>query len=105
MWLIGGFRAGPTTGPLSRFHGTPLQGILPLTPLNIFWRRPSGNILQPMGMMPDVRAVNVKNWTGGQEVSVGSDTWVVFPTREKGVGVVSGQGTRNQGIAYLRVNT
>ncbi len=104
-WIVGGFRCGPTTGPLGRFSGTPLQGILPLTPLNLFYRRPSASILNPLGTMPAVAAVNMKNYVGGQEVAVGGDTWVLFPTREKGSGAAgtgTGNGTRNQGIAYLK---
>lgn len=101
VWLPGGFRAGTTTGPLARFSGTALQMLLPLTPLNTFYS-PNSTTVYPLLTMPDVRAVNIKDYAGGQEIVVGSDTWVVFPSRQKDA-TTGGVGSQNQGIAYKKI--
>jgi hypothetical protein len=56
--------------------------------------------------MKDVRGVSIRNYVGGQELTVGADTWIVFPTREKWPG--SGAYTAKsgfQGIAYKKITT
>lgn len=57
-------------------------------------------IYGPMGVMPDVYGVNIDQFSPGDEITIGSDTFVLFPTREK---AQSGTDvSRNQGIMYKK---
>lgn len=103
MWLFGGFRAGPTATPFGRFFATPLQGLLPMYPLNIFYRSPTTTNCWPLGQVPAIRGVNIRHHAAGDEITVGADTWTVFPTSRKGDDATN--GTNNQGIAYQKVTT
>lgn len=94
----GGFRSGPVAYPFAKWSGTPSQGLVPLTPIVVLYA--NGTRVHPLGMMRDVRAINMASYAGGQEITVGSDTWIVFPTVVKGT--ISGT-TLNQGIAYKKV--
>ncbi len=46
----------------------------------------NGGALSPAGVFPDVRYVNMARYSPGQEITVGSDVWKVFPMARKGVG-------------------
>jgi hypothetical protein len=102
-WALGGTRSGLTMYPFARYFATPLQGLIPLTPINIYhpWRTTTTRTSR-LGTIPNARMVNMRHFVGGQELVIGSETWVVFPAREKGVGATTGHGTRNQGIAYRK---
>jgi hypothetical protein len=52
--------------------------------------------------MPDVRGFNVKNYSGGDEITIGADTWVAFPIRHKTIVDAIG-ATRNLGAIYKKV--
>ncbi len=98
----GGFRAGPQARTFGRFSGSPQTGLIPMYPITCYYDDPSNARWYYLGYMPDVRGINMKNFSGGDETVVGSDTWVVFPSRYKTA--FSGTGsTRNQGIAYRKV--
>ena len=45
-----------------------------------------GGFFSPAGMFPNVRYLTMERYTPGQEITVESDTWKVFPMRRKGVG-------------------
>ncbi|MDX1488564.1 MAG: hypothetical protein R3268_10210, partial [Acidiferrobacterales bacterium] len=77
--------------------------LIPLYPLNVYYRPPSPSTdIYPLLQMPDVRGINIRHYVGGDEITVGADTWTVFPTREKGQGT---NATAYQGIAYKKVTT
>lgn len=101
-WAVGGARGGFVGAPFGRYFATPLQGLVPLYPITVWhpWRTTTTRITQ-LGSMPNVRMMNMRHFVGGNELVIGSETWVVFPSREKGAGT-SGSGTRNQGIAYRK---
>jgi len=108
--LMGGFRGGPSTLQWGMFHGNVASGLLPGYPITIFHRdvlggTPTGDIEGPLGRMPDVRGMSIRNYAGGDELVIGSDTWVVFPSFKKYPGSGSLANTSGyQGIAY-RKNT
>ncbi len=98
--IVGSYRGGPTTTPFGRYSGTVLQGLVPLVPQAIFYRHPTLSRVYPLGVMKDVRQTNMKAFAAAQEVLIGSDTWVIFPSRSKGSGT---DETQNQAVAYKKI--
>ena len=67
-----------------------------LTPINVSVNR--GNIyLHPLGTVPGIRYMDMTNYLPGEEFTLGTDTWKVFPWYNKG-----GRSVQ-RGIAYLKV--
>jgi len=104
--FLGGFRAGTHTMPFGQFAGTINLGLVPSYPVVVYhWDRDvSTTSLQPqsiaaMGSMKDLRGIMMKNFTARQEVVIGSDTWVLFPTNNLYSGTLSGT-SGYQGIMY-----
>lgn len=80
---------------LREFSPNPLNGIGVLLP-NIVSLNAAGEFLVPIGVMPGLRYMDMTNYLPGDEFTIGSDTWKVFPWYSKG-----GIGY-NRGIAYLK---
>jgi hypothetical protein len=99
--VSGGFRGGPIARAYGRFGGSPIDGLIPMYPIGTWYDDPSNARWYYLGSQPDVRGVSIESFTGGQEVVIGSDTWVMFPVRYKTATGASG-GTRNLGIAYKK---
>lgn len=102
--LHGGFRGGPIARTFGRYGGAVNSGIVPIYPIGVWYDDRTLARWYELGFMPDVGGVNVRNFAGGDEIAIGSDTWVVFPTRYKLATLANGN-TRNQGIAYRKVTT
>lgn len=100
----GGFRGGPVARSFGRYGGAPSNGLVPMYPIVCYYDDPSNARWYEIGRMPDVRGFNVKYYSGGDEIVIGADTWVVFPARYKTI-ISSAGGTRNLGIAYKKVTT
>lgn len=100
----GGFRAGAMARNYGRLAGTSEKGLIPMYPIMpVHWRR-SDDALFILGWMRDVRGVSLEHFAVEQEITIGSDTWQVFPTRIRYSGSGSTVGTSNyQGIAYRQV--
>lgn len=101
-FVQGGMRSGPMLFPFAKWSATPLQGLIPLTPIWCFYRRTNSSpttSVYPLGYMKDVRAINVRHHNAADELLIGSDTWVVFPSGIKNTGDAG-----NQGIAYKKVS-
>lgn len=58
-------------------------GGVPLSLLPVFYIESEGHVF--LGDYPDVRLVNMTNLEEGQELTYGSETWVVFPMKQKGL--------------------
>tara|TARA_R110002167_G_C12707228_1_gene655164 strand:- start:55425 stop:56450 length:1026 start_codon:yes stop_codon:yes gene_type:complete len=98
---FGGFRGGPLYH-LMQFQSDVLTGHIPLTPWAIFLNDYGNNFAYFLGSVPDIRSIDITNFSPGQEVTIGSDVWVVFPSgRRTTDGVLS--RTYFQGIAYKKV--
>lgn len=102
MNVQGGFRGGPVAESFGRFGGAASDGLVPMYPINLWYDDPTTTAWYPIGQQPDVRGMNVKYFLGGDEVVIGSDTWVVFPARYKNSVSATGS-TRNLGMAYKKV--
>lgn len=55
------------------------NGLAPLFPIQCFVERAVGNLWAYVGDAPDLRAVNIKNNNPKDEITIGSDTWKIFP--------------------------
>lgn len=103
--VLGGFRGGLLAPPFGQFAGTVARGLVPGYPIVLwYWNRTNGHVYGPLGQMPDVRGVSVKNYTAEQQITVGGDTWVVFPSHRRLDGAAASAAYTNlQGIAYKQV--
>lgn len=61
----------------------PLNGVGILTPINISVNRGDLNY-HPLGQLPGIRYMDMTNYLPGNEFTLGSDTWKVFPWYNKG---------------------
>lgn len=103
---VGGFRAGPGVMNFGQFAGTLAAGLLPIYSFNItYLNRVTGNAHGPLGVVKDIGGINIKNYVGGQELTIGSDTWVVFPSFKKWISGSKSGTTGHQGIAYKKITT
>ena len=59
----------------------------------------------PVGQVPDVYRVNMRNLDAEQEISIGSDTYTVFPMMNKdSANTLSGEGySAYEGLAYKKI--
>lgn len=94
----GGFRGGPVARPFARFSSNSEKGLSHFYPITLWYRE--GSNAYYLGEQPDVRGVNIEFFAPGDELVIGSDTWVIFPSHRK-----DSTGTRFQGIAYKKVVT
>ncbi len=74
----------------------PLNGVGILTP-NIVSVNRGNEFLHPIGVVPGIRFMDMTNYLPGDEFTLGSDTWKVFPWYQKG-----GRSFQ-RGIAYKKV--
>jgi hypothetical protein len=103
----GGFRGGPIASELGNFLASLSTGFVPMYPIALF--HVNGNIALASGVkasylghMADVRGVHLRNFAAAQEVSIGGDTWIFFPSSIRVDGAVA-RGSGYQGIAYKKV--
>lgn len=102
--VAGGFRAGLFPSLYGQFAGTLQRGLVPLCPIVCsYWDRTADEVYGPLGIMPDTRAINLKNYASEQDIVVGSDTWTVFPVLRRTETTSSAGDTGYQGIAYKQV--
>lgn len=99
--FIGGFRGGTLASAFGWLVSDLDNGYLPLRPIPaFFWDRdPTPDEVIFMGFLKDIRAINITAFSPADEVTVGADTWKMFPTVRKQHQVVT-EESRNQGIAY-----
>jgi hypothetical protein len=80
-YAIGGVRDGFLQNAMGPYAANPNNGYVPLIPIQCWYREdfvtPDGWRL--LGYAPDIRVVNIKHMEPGDEFTVGSDTWKVFP--------------------------
>ncbi len=101
---FGGHRGGPVGFSLGPFRSDVSTGHIPMYPWVIFLRDFQNNFCYALGSVPDVRGVDIFNFAPGQEVTVGSDVWVLFPQVRRTEDNVVGR-TYYAGIAYRKVTT
>jgi hypothetical protein len=104
--LFGGLRDGPLTNALSWMPANPNNGYIPLVPIPIYYRRDAGSSPEKwylLGFAKATRLINIRNYNPGDEITVGSDTWTVFPWVRKKWDQDDTDETGNMGIAYQKI--
>jgi hypothetical protein len=74
----------------------------PFIPLSLFVERASGNIFSYLGDVIDMRWVNLGNNQAKDEITIGSDTWKVFPVISKQPFGSPTAATGNYGFAFRK---
>lgn len=105
--ILGGHRNGWFASNFSKFRGTIGRAVVPMYPIVQFYlNRTTNNFMGPLGQMKDVRALNIRNFVEEEQITVGADTWVVFPLYRKAVtGSESSGYSGYAGVAYKKVVT
>ena len=98
----GGFRGGLSARFFARPSAQSVAGNIPMYPIPLMYLDtvPATDEAFSLGSMPDVYGVNIENFTAGQEISEGGETYVLFPSWRNDPG--AGNDTRQQGIAYRK---
>ena len=74
----------------------PLNNIGLLLPIIVSVNRANA-FLQPLGVIPGIRYMDMTNYLPGDEITLGSDVWKIFPW------YIKGGRSLQRGIAYLKV--
>ncbi len=99
--LLGGFKANMFAPLFGWVRSNVANGFVPMYPIAVWFVSTSPSTIRLLGFMKDVRGINIAAFTAGEEVTIGSDVWVVFPAVRKQNTAVTDE-SRNQGIAYLK---
>ena len=100
--IHGSFRSGMEPRGFGSPAGNASSGVIPMYSIAAYYRDPNNVRAQLLGHMDDVRALNIRNFAPGEEVVIGSDTWVMFPMSIKTLGAVANR-SEFSGIAYKKV--
>lgn len=84
--LAGGVRAGAYVRTIGQMPTSLTQGHIPLLEIPIFYRDNAlaNDPLRLIGYVPNMRVVNLSAFQPQQEISVGADTWHLFPMSRRG---------------------
>lgn len=102
-YCLGSFRTGGILDALINIGSTKWAERLALQPLEYFANRASG-LRSRIGRIPNMRGCNLRNNAPGDLISVGGQTWQVFPPVARYVSAPA-DGTESSGLygyAYLR---
>ena len=102
--VFGGARGGPVALGLGNHRSDVSTGHLPMYPFALFLRDYTTSFIYFLGNMPDIRGINIFNFAEAQEITIGTDTWIVFPQAKRTESNVIDR-TYYQGFAYKKVIT
>lgn len=103
---IGGARGGFIAGPQGGFGGSAATGLIPLVPMGVFYVEPqTGLRAMFLGWMKDVRLANMRDIQPRDEINIGGDDWIFFPTSIRTLQTVSPplRSSFVAGIAYKKI--
>jgi len=100
----GGGRAGPYANSFAIAQPSVNTGLVPAWPVVPFAYNatPSPDRAYKLGFMPDCRVVNMKNFSPGQELTIGGQTWKVFPAVRKQFLKNDTEESWNMGVMYRK---
>lgn len=103
-FLSGGMRYSWHLASFGKLRGNPLNAFVPLIPIPIAWRRTTGTPQDMifLGNAPNVRHVQMASFNPSEQITVGSDQWLIFPGARKQRLLLDTEESWNMGIAYLR---
>lgn len=81
-----------------------LNSYKPLIPIDVVYQDTSGTTdsWRPLGRQPDIAVVNIKNLSVAEEITIGSETWIVFPWVRKQFTLGNVEESWNAGWAYRK---
>ncbi len=102
--VIGGARSGLWGYALGWIPTSVANAYKPLIPIDIIYidQATTPDTWCWLGHQRDVAIVNMKNLTAGQEITVGADTWKVFPWVRKQYLLTNTEESWNAGWAYRK---
>lgn len=80
---------------------TTYNQLTPLAPIVLFAGR-AANLSSPLGVVKDLRTLTIENFNPSQEVTIGSDTWIVFPKTRKS-SALGFDNSENYAYAYKKI--
>lgn len=104
--IVGGVRRNLYTYFFGRFVPDSLVGFFANMPIPIFYKRDTGSSnarYYLLGHMPNLRHVSLRNLNPGDEITIGSITYKVFPVVSKANLGGSNNESENMGLAYAKV--
>jgi hypothetical protein len=103
--LPGTYRANLWAPFFSRHGGSSEKGLLPGSPIGVVhWNRTTNDVAGPLLILPQVRSVMMEFFAAAEEITIGAETWVIFPQRRKSTsgGSSSANSSGYAGIAYRK---
>lgn len=102
--IQGGYRGGPVVQGLGNIGTNKASGFINTIPINLLAFFAGTSRVHYLGHMPDVRGIILSGIAPGEEIDIGTDTWVCFPSLKKSTtnGATSARLTRYQGICYRK---
>lgn len=103
--LHGGIRDSYLHRAFGHVRADPASGNVSLIPIEVYRRRtaPSPDEMMKLGVLPDIRAINMHFFESGQEFTQGADTWKVFPWTRKRFLQDNAEESWNMGVAYKKI--
>jgi hypothetical protein len=103
--FIASTRCGLYSFYLSWIRNSQLNLYKPLAPIEVMFRdiSTSPDTYYKLGSQPDVAIINMGNFNPGDEITLGGDTWKVFPWVRKQFLEDNTEESRNGGIAYKKI--
>lgn len=101
--LLGGFKSGPIASGVGWVKANVSNGFVPMYAIGFYYWDIS---LSPeqfslLGFLPDTKGVNCAGFAPAQEVTIGGETWMIFPVSRK-ADTNAVDDSRNIGIAYKK---
>ena len=100
--IHGTFRAGMEPRGFANPTGGASFGVVPMYSIGAYYRDPSNDRVYLLGYMLDVRALDITNFSAEQEITIGSDTWIIFPMSRKSSAAIASRSV-NSGFAYKKI--
>lgn len=102
--IQGGHRAGPVARNFGWIPSSQSTGQISMYPFVLYYVDIDNSKVYELASIPDMRGINIRNFAPKQEVVIGSDTWVIYPTSKKSTAITSDY-TAYAGVAYKKVTT
>lgn len=100
--IQGGFRSGPVARNFGWISAGAQSGLIPTYPIWLFYRNRATNFVYALGSMPDVRGMNIRFFAAEDQITIGSDVWVIFPLQQRTLAAVQ-ERSYYSGIAYKKI--
>lgn len=102
IMIHGGFRGGPIARHFGFLAPGSTSGFVPQYPIGLFYRDFTNSNAYFLGFQPDVRGINIRFFVPKEEVTIGSDVWVMFPASQKSTAATA-NASLYLGVAYKKV--